>query len=418
MLTKIPRLSLNILLATPVMLAHQKQTTYLRIGMVGGPLPRRSPINLALVLDKSNSMQGQKLQQLKQAARLVIQQLDKEDVLSLIAYDHHVHVLLPATPVTDKRKLYAVIDKLVARGNTALFSGVEQGGKEIRKFASLQRVNRIILVSDGQANIGPHSPEELGLLGATLGQEGTSITTMGLGLSYNEDAMTQLARRSEGNHAFAEHATDLAPLFEHELKDIFSIVAQNIQMTVAFKHQIRPLRLLSHPPLTDQGKVHIVMNQLGSQQEKYLLLEIEVPPLPIDDGLHIADIQVHYQNMQTSVCEHLTHPVFAKLSSCSQTVKEKTNAVVMLEVVEQLSLENHQLSIQLRDQGHIDEAREVLLENAVFLQEQAAKYDSGILENLKSLNLEDAQNLEDQHWKKQRKLMRYQQYKLEKQQSY
>src|SRR4029450_1790476 len=96
------------------------------------------------------------------------------------------------------------------------------GAAAVRKFLDRQRVNRIILLSDGQANVGPSSPGDLGNLGASLIKEGISVTTLGLGLDYNEDLMTQLARRSDGNHYFIENSSDLARRFGYEVDyDIF-----------------------------------------------------------------------------------------------------------------------------------------------------------------------------------------------------
>mgnify|MGYP003380095548 CR=1 FL=1 len=78
-------------------------------------------------------------------------------------------------------------------GSTPLFAGVSQGAPELRKFLDKNRVNRVILLSDGQANVGPSSPNELGRLGLSLGKEGIAVTTIGLGLGYNEDLMAPVS---------------------------------------------------------------------------------------------------------------------------------------------------------------------------------------------------------------------------------
>jgi Ca-activated chloride channel family protein len=122
------------------------------------------------------------------------------------------------------------INKLTAGGNTALFSGIERGAKELHKFLSPRRINRLVLVSDGHANVGPDSLEEVRTLSTTLGQAGIAITTIGL-LDYNEDLMTQLARHSDGHHAFAEHPHELTRLFTQELGNLLAVVAQQVKVT-------------------------------------------------------------------------------------------------------------------------------------------------------------------------------------------
>ena len=99
---------------------------------------------------------------------------------------------MPATKVSDKKTIFRAIRQIRADGSTALFGGVSKGAKEIRKFLSHKRVNRMVLLSDGLANVGPQSPSELGDLGSSLIEDGISVTTIGLGLGYNEDLMTKL----------------------------------------------------------------------------------------------------------------------------------------------------------------------------------------------------------------------------------
>src|SRR5690606_35247421 len=101
------------------------------------------------------------------------------------------------------------------------------------------------LLSDGQANVGPSSPNELGRLGEASGKRGISITTIGLGLGYNEDLMAQLAMRSDGNHGFAETGDELIAMFNHELGDVLSVIGQDVDIEIEFDKGVRPLRGLN-----------------------------------------------------------------------------------------------------------------------------------------------------------------------------
>ncbi|MFN9974986.1 MAG: hypothetical protein ACK58T_34350, partial [Phycisphaerae bacterium] len=104
----------------------------------------------------------------------------------------------------------------------------------------------IVLLSDGLANSGPSSPGELGDLGASLLKENISVSTMGLGLGYNEDLMVQLAGKSGGNHHFIEQATELADIFRREFSSVLSVVAQEIDLKVTIPEGIRPVRVLGN----------------------------------------------------------------------------------------------------------------------------------------------------------------------------
>ena len=189
---------LEVSLDKPTMLAEKKQAAFVKVGLTGFKLDgkdQRAPVNVAIVLDKSGSMQGDKIAKAKDAAIAAIGRLGSDDIVAVVAYDSTVQVIVPATKLSDKQSVIEQIRRIEAGGSTALFAGVSKGADELRKFLDKNRVNRVILLSDGLANVGPQSPSELGALGASLMKEGISVSTMGLGLDYNEDLMTKLAQK-------------------------------------------------------------------------------------------------------------------------------------------------------------------------------------------------------------------------------
>jgi len=275
------QIKLDVAMGTPVVLAGEKQTAYVRVAMTGFELDDpadRTPVNVAIVLDKSGSMQGEKIARARDAAIMAIDRLRPDDIVSVVAYDSTVHVLVPATKVSNRNAIYLAIRRLEAGGSTALFAGVSKGAREVRKFLDRNRVNRIILLSDGLANVGPSSPGDLAELGSSFIREGISVTTIGLGLGYNEDLMTELARSSDGNHMFAENAVDLAWAFDSEFGDVLSVVAQDVGLTIRCPAGIRPVRVLGRDAEIVGQTVTATLNQLYSNQMKYVLLEVELPP--------------------------------------------------------------------------------------------------------------------------------------------
>jgi Ca-activated chloride channel family protein len=172
-----PQLTLRAEVGTPVVLSGGSRTAYLKVGLTGFELPdskARAPVNLAIVLDRSSSMSGEKIQRAKEAAIMVVDRLRDDDIVAVISYDSVVEVLVPATRASEREHIRNKIRALDARGMTALFAGVSKGAQELRKFLSGDHVNRVILLSDGQANVGPASPNELGHLGMTLAKEASA----------------------------------------------------------------------------------------------------------------------------------------------------------------------------------------------------------------------------------------------------
>src|ERR1022692_2189384 len=159
---------------------------------------RRPPVHPPLVIDPSGSLAGAKIAQGREAALDIVRRLAPDDIMSLIAFDTQVETLVPAQRVGAARaRLEAAICNIEPGGYTALYGGVARGAQEVRRFIEDPNfVSRIILVSDGIANVGPSSAEDLGRLGASLVKEGISVTTVGLGLDFNEDLMPRRAQQS------------------------------------------------------------------------------------------------------------------------------------------------------------------------------------------------------------------------------
>jgi Ca-activated chloride channel homolog len=400
------------------MLAGQKQKVYLRIGLTGLRLEKLPPLNVVLVIDKSRSMQGEKIRQAKDAALIALERLRENDIFSVVTYDHHGEILLPATPAKKKNLIKKAINRMRAGGQTALYDGIEKGAKELRKFLDRNSINRIILISDGRANVGPNSRDELGELATSLAKDNIVITTIGLGLSYHEDLLAILSKKSDGNHIFVEHANELVHFFNHEFGDLFSIVAQEVTVTLIGVNGVRIIRVLGREARIVGQEISVKLNQLYSEQEKYILVELEVPPCQTIEQHVIAGVAVVYRQMKNGTMNRVSTLVRASFTDSAQDVENKTKVIVMTAVAEQLALEKNKQAVELRDEGKIIPAQQLLLNNAQFLSEQAVKYACKNLNRLKELNINDANHLEEKNWVKQRKSMRCQQYKSETQQNY
>jgi Ca-activated chloride channel homolog len=374
------QLTLDASLSTPVIHRDRTQTVYLRIGLTGFDLEpswKRAPVNMGLVIDRSGSMGSEgKLEKAKEAAIMVIRRLDREDIVSVVMYDSMIQVLVPATKVRDKEYLIDQIRRIGPGGSTALYGGVQAGAEEMRKFLSGGRVNRMLLLSDGLANVGPQSPGELGNLGSRLIHDGISVTTIGLGLGYNEDLMSQLAYRSDGSHYFAEEAQDLAKVFDQELGRALSAVAQGVTIHIRCEPGVRPVRILGRDGRIDGMEVFIPIQQIFSRHERYAIVELEVPglaPVAAQDYRSVAAVDVGYDNLATQQKDRIESKLIVTYTASDSMVEEKTNKKVMIDVVRQIATENSEKAVALRDQGQVQEAEQALRHNSEYLYKNADK---------------------------------------------
>jgi Ca-activated chloride channel family protein len=283
-----------------VLPANATEKAVVKIGLDGVRLPRRDqrpPVNLALVIDRSGSMAGDKIAKAREAALEAVQRLAPDDIVALVTYDTTVQTLVPAQRVGDGRRLERAIRGIEVAGNTALYGGVTRGADEVRRHMEDRRfVNRVILLSDGLANVGPSSPEELGRLGASLVKEGISVTTIGLGLGFNEDLMTRLAQRSDGNTYFVEHSADLPRIFAAELGDVLSVVARRVVIEIEFPAGVRPIHFVGRDGTIRGQRAELTLNQLYGGQEKFALIEVEVAPSRAGAEIEIARASVSYED--------------------------------------------------------------------------------------------------------------------------
>jgi Ca-activated chloride channel family protein len=293
---------------------------------------------------------------------------------------------------------------------------VSKGAAEVRKFLDRNYVNRVILLSDGLANVGPSTPTALGELGASLMKEGIAVTTLGLGLDYNEDLMVELARRSDGNHVFVEQATELAAVFNHEFNDVLSVVAQEITIKILCAPGIRPVRLLGIDGEINGQEVLVQLNQLYSEQEKYVLLEVEVPGSTAMQIQPIAEVEVAYANMETKTTDRLGSAISVHFDESAEVVEERTNIKVMTECVLQIANVRNVLALVLRDQGKTQQAKALLETNCEFLSTNAQKLESEKLQKRAIDNRQQSENLDHDNWKRARKQMRSQQHEDARQQ--
>ena len=409
------QVKLDVSMSKSFLIAEKKQIAHMKVGLTGFEMPAkevRPPVNVAIVLDRSGSMSGQKIEHAKKAAMKAIDYLGTDDIVSVVAYDHNVRVLVPATKVSDKADIKKRIGFLQSGGNTALFAGVSKGAAEIRKFAHKDRVNRVILLSDGKANSGPSSPKALGDLGASLKKEGISVTTWGLGNGYNEDLMDQLAQRSDGNHTFIESPQQLAGIFEAEFGDILSVVAQEVAIEVKCAPGIRPVKVLNREAEISGQRIFTQLSQIYSLQQKYILLEVEVPATKANQTRKIADVEISYANMLTETTDKISSILSVKFSESQEVVKNSTNEETMTEVVLQRATAANKLATQLRDSGDVKQAKEVLRDNQGYLELNAGLLKSSKLSNYAKEQQVDLESLDDDaKYRLRRKEMRSQQFK-------
>jgi len=396
------------------------QRAVVKITLDAPPPPEKSirpAVNLAIVLDRSGSMAGQKLERAKDAAIEALRHLGPMDIFSVVVYDHNVSTVVSAQHAKNIEWIEGRITQIRSGGNTALFGGVSQGAAEVRKNLDGNYVHRIILLSDGIANVGPSSPEDLGRLGAALIKEDISVTTVGVGTDYNEDLMTSLSQNSDGNTYFVESSRDLPRIFTAELGDVLSVVAKKVNIIIELPNGVKPLNIIGREGRIKGRMVELSLNQLYGSQKKYALIEVEIPEGKSGEKRDIAYVNVSYENPFTQKKETSSGRVYARFSKDRLKVKKSANIAVQKDYYLNLNAISQDKAISLSDKGKKNEAVSELKKSADKLREVGQEYnDEDLLKRAEEMEVQAGQIEKEGMTKKYRKVLRTDSYQMKNQQ--
>ncbi len=239
----------------------------------------RLPMNLALVIDRSGSMRGEKMAHTLAAAKHLVEQLNSRDTLSIVSYSDDVRVDLPAQAVSAvvKKSALAAIERIRAGGSTNLSGGLFRGQDEVERNIKSGQVNRVLLMSDGLANRGISDTKQLASRVQQASQRGLSVTTLGVGTDYNEDLMTAVADAGGGNYYFIENPKAIAGVFRTELDRMFSTVAQAAKIELSIDDGAELKQVFGYTFTRKGDVVEIPLAEIFGGQKRSILVEVAVP---------------------------------------------------------------------------------------------------------------------------------------------
>ena len=377
-----PAVSVVVAPERKVLASDRPETAVVKVGLTGAALPAgdRPAVNLALVLDRSGSMGGDRIAKAREAAIAAVRRLDERDYVSVVVFDDRIDVLAGAQTASEANKA-AIVEKLrtvEARGATAIFGGVSAGASEIRKNLARKLVNRIVLLSDGAANVGPSSPEELGLLGASLVKEGVSVSTLGVGLGYNENLMAALATRSDGNTYFIENGDDVPRIFDAELGDAFQVAARDVKLSVRFRDAF-PVELIGRDGRIEDGVVTVDFNQIYSRQEKFVLVRTEFPVGTDGETREFAAAEVSWVLPGSDAAGSAAATGSIAFSADDAKVKASADAKVLVQSVKTQNAIRTQRALELNKVGRYEDASRLMHSNAYFAEQTLLDFSSSFV---------------------------------------
>ena len=254
----------------------------------------RLPLALSLVIDTSYSMEGEKLEHARAAARSLIEALDPQDEVALTAFAGVAHVVSPRVAAgTDRAALLAGVAGLQLGSATNIAGGMGLGLEALK--GSGNGVRRLLLISDGMANEGPADPE--GILASLPHGEAVTLSAMGVGTDYDEKVLTALARHGEGGYYHLTDPVQLAGIVQAELNRARNVAGREAVVTLV---PAAGVEIVEGPPGVDMergadGAVRILVGDVYGGVTHTLTVRVKVPVQPGGAGGPLAQVKLAYQ---------------------------------------------------------------------------------------------------------------------------
>ncbi|MFT4622898.1 MAG: Ca-activated chloride channel family protein [Myxococcota bacterium] len=254
----------------------------------------RHPVDLAVVLDGSGSMSAAgKIDHARAAARHLAGALGPEDTYALVVFDDAARLVRPARPVTDLQSVERLIDGIYEGGGTNLHEGVRLGGAELGRAHADGRISRLVVLSDGKATVGVTDPARTGELAATLASRGVTVSTVGLGLDYNEDALAAIADMGGGTYDFVDDPATLRGTFSEALRHTASVVAQQSRVRLTLSDEATLLDVVGwETTAAGVGTFDIWLGDIAAGETRRIVARIRTRPAGAQ--VDVASVRLDY----------------------------------------------------------------------------------------------------------------------------
>jgi Ca-activated chloride channel family protein len=287
-----------------------------------------APADVAVVVDTSGSMAGAKIENARQAVRALVEKLSDGDIVSVATFSDEAHERVAPTVLSKSSRaaILAVVASLHPDGGTNLFDGLKLAQARAAQAPATHPVRRVVLVSDGKANVGPSSPEILGALAARGADRQVQVTSIGVGLDYDEGTLDALAQRSSGRLYHVSEARELTAMTDQELKLLQGTAATDATVEIVPAPGVAVLEAdgIAATRLPD-GTLRVPLGTMFGGQHREMLVHLRVVA-PSDGERHaLASVRLRFRDPTESNLDRVQE-VVARYQTTTDAVAVEAHA--------------------------------------------------------------------------------------------
>jgi Ca-activated chloride channel family protein len=344
------------------------------------PTEERRPMNLSVVLDRSGSMgDEEKMEFAKKAVMALVDRLERDDILSIIIYDDMVEILRPAGSVTRKDEIRRCIEQVTPRNSTNLGGGMMEGLHQVECNAGSEYVNRVILISDGLANRGITDPRRLNEIARRFRARSISLTTMGVGLAYNENLMVGLAESGGGNYYFIESPGSLASIMRSELQSLTRVVAQDVSIRLVPGRGVSIDDVIGCEYRRDGSAVVLHIGDLYSGERREWTVQLHVPAGK--GSCVVAEGSMNYQKTDIAIGTVGGFAASVQYSDDAVSIEKNRNLEVQGKADIAVSTRDVDRAMHAIDEGRFGDAETLLKDARKTIRNSPASAVEGVAGN-------------------------------------
>jgi len=220
-------------------------------------------------------MSGDKLSFTKKAVVFALNHLDSEDTVSIVTFDDEVNTLVSPQKAVHKDQMALMVKSIRPGGSTNLSGGLFKGAGLVRDNYRKEQVKRVLLLTDGLANVGVTEPEKIVAKVKGLAENNVSVSTLGVGDDFQEDLLVDIAEAGKGSFYYIASPDNLPEIFRQELQGLLSITGQNLELGIRPAQGVEVLRILGYEPQWGD-EVKISLPDIYSGETKTVLVELGV----------------------------------------------------------------------------------------------------------------------------------------------